>query len=236
MELKGRSINLLLCASFLKSSNVQHAPERDVRQDRAGISQSQYNAMGTIISWYKLEQSAAVPWAGRENCEPINSFLAFLFWFLSRVFHTHAATFTRASWVPTFFLLRCSQLRKKSRQQKHEHSPPLPAAQEGWAGRHWEYPGSHRITSVTEDSFGCDAPLWFCCNDGAEPNTSSWALQAGVQREYFPLPNGPSVALWRDRLGCMLPHRLYTAPFPSVTWKFSLQYHTGSNCFVTPNY
>lgn len=79
MELKGRSINLLLCASFLKSSNVQHAPERDVRQDRAGISQSQYNAMGTIISWYKLEQSAAVPWAGRENCEPINSFLAFLF-------------------------------------------------------------------------------------------------------------------------------------------------------------
>lgn len=31
-------------------------------------------------------------------------------------------------------------------------------------------------------------------------------------------------------------HRLYTAPFPSVTWKFSLQYYTGSNCFVTPNY
>lgn len=55
-------------------------------------------------------------------------------------------------------------------------------AEEGWASRHPEHPSSN--TSPSESSFGCDAPLQFCCNDGSEPNAPRWTLQAAAQRAF----------------------------------------------------
>lgn len=57
-------------------------------------------------------------------------------------------------------------------------------------------------TLSSESSFGCDASLWFCCNDGSEPNTPSRLLQAVAQREHFllPQPDAPSGAPSRERL------------------------------------
>lgn len=156
MELKGRSINLLLCASFLKSSNVQHAPERDVRQDRAGISQSQYNAMGTIISWYKLEQSAAVPWAGRENCEPINSFLAFLISFTCLPYtrrHFHQSQLSS-------YLLPPEMLPAQEKKQATE-ARAQPASSCSTGGMSWQ---TLRIPWLTQNHFCHWRQFWMRCS------------------------------------------------------------------------
>lgn len=86
--------------------------------------------MGTISNWYKLEQSlAAVTWTDTESYESINSFLAFLLKFLSRMFSLYVLPLsTKASWVPTSFLLRCSQHRRKT-GNRSTRAPSCPAVQ-----------------------------------------------------------------------------------------------------------
>lgn len=111
---------------------------------------------------------------------------------------------SKAIWVPTFFFLRCSKLRRKSRQQKDKSNPLSPCSTGGMSRQ------APRTPWLRQNHFhlqkaGLDvmlAPLWLCCSDGAEPNTPRWTLQAAAQREPFllPQPNAPSGAPSRDRL------------------------------------
>lgn len=82
----------------------------------------------------------------------------------------------------SFSLLRCSKLRWKNWPQKDKRKPLSPSSR---GGIRQQAPRTPQLKHcIFRKQFWMWSSLQFCCNDGSEPNTPSWTLQAVAQRAF----------------------------------------------------